>query len=87
MKVTFIRAGLLYSRGHMRMFGYKRIPLFWLYLSFKFSVTLWENAFSAPPNFGQTRIYKHCAYDHANTVMVYSAEYGAYIFPLFHHIP
>ena len=36
---------LLYSHSHTRTFDYKRIPLFWPYLSFKFSVTLCENAF------------------------------------------
>ena len=34
-----------YSCGHTRTFDYKCIPLFWAYLSFKFSVMLWENTF------------------------------------------
>ncbi len=43
---------------------------FWFYLSFKFCVKLWENAFEykRTPIFCSTSIYKCCVYDRENTV-------------------
>ena len=51
---------ILYSQGHMHTLDYKRIPLFWACLRFKFSVTLWENRFGykRTPKIAQTSIYK-----------------------------
>ena len=57
-------------------------PCFGLYLSFKFSVTLWENAFEykRTPHFCSTSLYKRCVYDCKNTVDGFvTLELGIYL--------
>ena len=60
---------LLYSCGHMRTFDYRRIPLFWACLSFKFSVTIWENTFGykRTPKLPKL-LFISAAYDRENSV-------------------
>ena len=63
---------ILYSCGHKRTSDYKRTLLFGPCLTSKFSVTLWENTFGYKhtPKIRQTRIYKCCAYERKNTVVL-----------------